>query len=1364
MANMTLTKLVLLCGLYTCSTVFPVHSQSTTTAKTYALVVGIAGYENKTIPALQYADKDARLFAQWLQTKTGGSIPDYQIKLLTNENAHIAAVYSGLDWLKQSATIGDTVFIYFSGHGDIETKDSISQGYLLAWNSPANNYRNNAISINDLNNIANSITTLNKASVVLITDACHSGKMAGDFYKGRQFSASNLRLVLNNQVRLASCRADELAAEGPFWGGGRGVFSYYLLKGLNGKAGKEGRVKLKDLQTYLDTSLATDKYLKLDNHLQHPVSDGSPLFTMAKLDATLQPSIETPKNDESQLAAANTAGLQSLKTTKRQPIDYFFELANGPSLDAVLPFTSYSQQPTNEVPNILLNDYTSYLKMLGHKLDSLTTLEAFYTDLLPKNKDQKDSILLLIEKVKEQSANYQERLGNVALDTLQMLQAQLKANKYIRDRFIEKFVQLTHQKSQDMINAYLQGDLAELEKRQYYYSGSRDYRSFLPVMTTAIHLVPTSNYLHDILKINHAYIAGLVDRLDITLQQEKSDSLLAAAIAKQEKALALEPYAAYIHNELGNLYLQKRQFEKAAFSFEYALTLSPTWAIPWSNKIRLNFAQGNLKKAKEAIHTADSLQPNLAYVHVNAGLVMEKDNNLLAAEGYYLSSIAQNNVHYLPYERLGKIYIQTGDYEKADSFLYESIQRKDAFAVNQAVFDFGIELGGKPEGENHGQLMVYCDETKDKSIAGWGTYQLLYKALLALAFPTSNEGDSKQLLNDVMQKIPNTVLANHYLGKKYFTEGNWQMALLELKKAKTSYLTNDELRTTLQKILTDSLLAQYNTVSSDQNKLRVTAEQYKELQQNLAGRADSSCLVTQFINLNYDVLEDNYMLAHIYSQKGLWGEAIEEYKIIAGIENLRQMEQAVLKDFEKYEDIRKNFQGTEEQYERLMIDYLSLIAKYNNPIRMGGCLKTAAIYKQMGRYELAEEMLLKQVTLNQQAGYARQEQMNIGNFGPTGTSSLNYYWLDVNRDLEVETYNFYNSMINIFPRDAYWYKKAGLFLYDRLKLTYTQLPYAERSTFYNYSKAYAYPFEGSDHGPNQWLDDSGQIGTKQNYFSLPATGEIIRIEMSNYDPLLQANNFLKSSIQFSGETASEHAVDEAIADLNAWMGNVPEAIGEYRILIQEQPNYATIRNKLIEQLLIAKNFVDAASQLDSLQQRNQATRAQQLQLANFYIMGKNEAAGFALLNSFTPGTEKEQQIKDSYMAKYYLLKKEPKKALPYLNSLTPTTYANDEALYEQAQNSRMNLYTKARIWALTGNEAKALEGLKISIDSGFNYQYVLNTDPTWDKLRLKKGWKKLMKGYEFENSYAELASTIETTNVETVLYRIPILNARFSYH
>lgn len=71
--------------------------------KTYALVVGISQYQNPSIPRLTYADKDATLFAEWLQSKAGGSVPGYRINLFTNENATIAKVYAALDQLKLQA-------------------------------------------------------------------------------------------------------------------------------------------------------------------------------------------------------------------------------------------------------------------------------------------------------------------------------------------------------------------------------------------------------------------------------------------------------------------------------------------------------------------------------------------------------------------------------------------------------------------------------------------------------------------------------------------------------------------------------------------------------------------------------------------------------------------------------------------------------------------------------------------------------------------------------------------------------------------------------------------------------------------------------------------------------------------------------------------------------------------------------------------------------------------------------------------------------------------------------------------------------------------------------------------------------------
>ena len=52
---------------------------SNSSSKTYAVVVGISSYQDATIDQLQYADADAIAFANFLKSKTGGSIPQTQM-------------------------------------------------------------------------------------------------------------------------------------------------------------------------------------------------------------------------------------------------------------------------------------------------------------------------------------------------------------------------------------------------------------------------------------------------------------------------------------------------------------------------------------------------------------------------------------------------------------------------------------------------------------------------------------------------------------------------------------------------------------------------------------------------------------------------------------------------------------------------------------------------------------------------------------------------------------------------------------------------------------------------------------------------------------------------------------------------------------------------------------------------------------------------------------------------------------------------------------------------------------------------------------------------------------------------------------
>ena len=103
--------------------------------QTYAVVVGISDYQDPGIPDLNYADKDAQAFANFLRSKAGGKLDNNHLKVLLNSSATMAQFANALDWLLEVCKENDQVYIYFSGHGDVEKKTMTQPGYLLCWDA-----------------------------------------------------------------------------------------------------------------------------------------------------------------------------------------------------------------------------------------------------------------------------------------------------------------------------------------------------------------------------------------------------------------------------------------------------------------------------------------------------------------------------------------------------------------------------------------------------------------------------------------------------------------------------------------------------------------------------------------------------------------------------------------------------------------------------------------------------------------------------------------------------------------------------------------------------------------------------------------------------------------------------------------------------------------------------------------------------------------------------------------------------------------------------------------------------------------------------------------------------------------------------
>lgn len=227
---------------------------------TFAVVVGISDYQDPDIPDLRFADKDAEAFANYLRSPAGGSLDGDHLKILTNQAATTAQFDAALGWLIDETKEGDQAIIYFSGHGDVETKTRSQQGFLLCWDSPPQAYVSGAYPIFFLKEVVSTLSLQNKARVIIITDACRSGKLAGNSIGGQQLTSQNLSQQFANEIKILSCQPNEYSIEGEQWGGGRGAFSYYLVDGLYGMAdaNADASINLMEIGRYLDDHVTVE--------------------------------------------------------------------------------------------------------------------------------------------------------------------------------------------------------------------------------------------------------------------------------------------------------------------------------------------------------------------------------------------------------------------------------------------------------------------------------------------------------------------------------------------------------------------------------------------------------------------------------------------------------------------------------------------------------------------------------------------------------------------------------------------------------------------------------------------------------------------------------------------------------------------------------------------------------------------------------------------------------------------------------------------------------------------------------------------------------------------------------------------------
>jgi tetratricopeptide (TPR) repeat protein len=234
----------------------------------YAVIVGISRYRNLAEKdQLQFAERDAQSIFTALISPEGGNFRVENVHMLTGDKATLANVRREIGtWLPSVATQDDRVLIYFAGHGFMYQ----GKGYLAPFDFQRDRIAETGYPMDELGSVIGG--KIKAKSKILLTDACHSGAITpeGNTPEATESLNHTLADLDKSLFSLTASRAREQSFEVADLKGGHGVFTYYVVAGLEGAADTsgDGVVTADELAEYVHTQVR-----EYTSNRQNPTSD-----------------------------------------------------------------------------------------------------------------------------------------------------------------------------------------------------------------------------------------------------------------------------------------------------------------------------------------------------------------------------------------------------------------------------------------------------------------------------------------------------------------------------------------------------------------------------------------------------------------------------------------------------------------------------------------------------------------------------------------------------------------------------------------------------------------------------------------------------------------------------------------------------------------------------------------------------------------------------------------------------------------------------------------------------------------------------------------------------------------------------------
>jgi len=234
-----------------------------------AIIIGIQDYLR--VPKADFAKDDALAFYDYALRL--GLKPDNITMLLDAQADDVSMLKAFKNWLPLRVNKDKTeVYVFFSGHG-LPSEDG--KLYLLPYGVDKDLLERTAVAQKE---IVNLLQSARPKSVTMFIDSCYSGQTRGGATLLASARPINIKVQENaypdNFTVMSASANSQISSSSPDLK--HGIFSYYLMKGLEGDAdeNKDGTITIGKLQNYLAEKVP--RFAMKMNRTQQPqlVGDG----------------------------------------------------------------------------------------------------------------------------------------------------------------------------------------------------------------------------------------------------------------------------------------------------------------------------------------------------------------------------------------------------------------------------------------------------------------------------------------------------------------------------------------------------------------------------------------------------------------------------------------------------------------------------------------------------------------------------------------------------------------------------------------------------------------------------------------------------------------------------------------------------------------------------------------------------------------------------------------------------------------------------------------------------------------------------------------------------------------------------------